>query len=60
MRMDIRKTNIPWSTALATYAERLVQRRLGRLRLGVRSVMVRFSDINGPRGGEDKRCYVTA
>ena len=60
MKLTIRKTNLQWSSSLADYAHRRVEDRLSRLRDSVRSAAVRLADVNGPRGGEDKHCRVTA
>ena len=48
-----------WSDALASYTERRVHHGLDRLRERVRCVLVRFVDVNGPRGGEDKYCALS-
>lgn len=37
---------------------RLVRRRLARLSDGIQRVAVAVSDVNGPKGGRDKRCRV--
>lgn len=58
MQLDIRKTNMQWSDALAHYTERRIHQGLDRLTDRVRSVLVRMADVNGPRGGDDKRCFV--
>ena len=58
MQLSIHKRNIQWSDALAGHAERRVHRGLDRVQRQVRRVLVRLHDLNGPRGGEDKRCAV--
>lgn len=59
MNLTIRKSRLKWSDPLATYAERRVHHGLDRVRERVRSVLVHLADVNGPRGGEDKRCVVS-
>lgn len=48
------------STPLSTrqHAARRMKAALGRFGHDIRSVTVRLSDINGPRGGLDKLCRV--
>ncbi|MFN5348939.1 MAG: HPF/RaiA family ribosome-associated protein [Polaromonas sp.] len=48
----------PQAARLHTLAERRVRRTLKRLAWLVPRVRVNLSDINGPRGGIDKRCQV--
>jgi len=49
--------------ASSGWLSRLARRRfefaLGRFHGRVRSVAIRIVDLNGPRGGVDKRCRVT-
>ena len=58
MELDIRKSNMQWSDALAGYAERRIHTGLDRVQQRVRRVLIHLADINGPRGGDDKRCFV--
>lgn len=46
--------------ALRSYAERRLRFALGRFGRRVRGVVVRFEDLNGPRGGADKACRLSA
>lgn len=55
MRITVRATSA-WLTEIA---RRRFEVALGRFRGRVHSVTVRVADINGPRGGVDKRCRVT-
>jgi putative sigma-54 modulation protein len=55
MRITVRATSA-WLTEIA---RRRFDFALGRFRGRVHSVTVRVADINGPRGGVDKRCRVT-
>ena len=57
MRIVIRKTaGLPRS--LARLARRRLEFALGRFGTHVRSLTVRMTDLNGPRGGVDKHCLV--
>ena len=57
MRILIRKTaGLPRS--LARLARRRLEFALGRFGTDVRSLTVRMTDLNGPRGGVDKHCLV--
>jgi putative sigma-54 modulation protein len=53
----IRSRGFRLTQALRAFTERRLRRAIpGRLR----SVMVRLDDVNGPRGGNDKRCQIVA
>jgi len=52
------KSRHPQATELRDLAERRVRFVLRRLRWLVPHAEVRMSDVNGPRGGIDKRCQV--
>ena len=55
MRITIRATS-GWLSRLARHRFEFA---LGRFHGRVRSIAVRVADVNGPRGGVDKRCHVT-
>ena len=55
MRITIRAT----SSRLSRLARRRFDVALGRFHGRIRSVVIRVADLNGPRGGVDKRCRVT-
>jgi len=44
------------SDGLHGHVRRRLTSTLGRLRDHVHEIQVRLSDVNGPRGGPDKRC----
>lgn len=59
MRVDIRFRGFKGSEALRAYALRRIQLQLSRFGHQLNAVVVRVTDINGPRGGLDKQCQVT-
>ena len=58
MKIQIRKRRVEVSDALRAYVERRLGFALGRFGERLGSVTVRFSDVNGDRGGVDKRCQI--
>ena len=59
------KVNVRWratdaSDALASYVNRRLRFALARFNGAVQHVTVRFEDVNGPKGGVDKRCTIEA
>lgn len=59
MRIEFRVRRFPLTPALRSHAERRLHFALGRFGRRVRSVVVRFEDVNGPRGGPDKLCRLS-
>lgn len=59
MRIEARIHGIEASDALREHVVRRVHFQLSRFNGAVSAVVVRIGDINGPRGGIDKRCRVT-
>jgi ribosome-associated translation inhibitor RaiA len=59
MRIKITGTNLGTSPALIEHAESRVRSALERFGRHVKRVTVRFTDINGGRGGEDKVCSLS-
>ena len=58
MDLDIRGLNYELGDELKPYIERRLWFALGRFSGRIGRVMVRLSDVNGPRGGVDKRCQI--
>ncbi len=58
MRTDIRGYQLTISDALRTHIERRLHFALSRFGARILHVAVRLEDINGPRGGVDKRCRI--
>ncbi len=59
MNVYVRFRGLEASPEVAELVSRRVNERLGRFDGQLTSVLVRISDINGPKGGVDKRCQVT-
>lgn len=60
MKIDVRFRGIAASEALREHTVRRIHFQLSRFNGEVGSVVVSIMDINGPKGGVDKRCQVTA
>ena len=58
MKIDVRSQGFALTHALREYAERRLRFALVRAGDRVRRVAVSLHDINGPRGGIDKRCRI--
>ena len=58
MRIDIHTSGFELTDGLREHTERRLNFALSWATYDVRKVVVRLSDINGPRGGEDKRCSI--
>ena len=58
MRIDIQALGFELTPALRAHTKRRLHFALGRSNAQVSRLWVRLSDLNGPRGGEDKRCHV--
>jgi len=60
MKIAIRFLGLPASEALRQHTERQALLHLGRFDRELESVEIRIRDVNGPRGGEDMECKVSA
>lgn len=58
MKIDVRFRGLESSNFLREYAIHKVEFALARFKDDVGSAEVRIADVNGPRGGMDKRCQV--
>lgn len=59
MHIDIHGLNIQPTDAMRIYMHRRIQTSLDHLHHAVRGVVLRIKDINGPRGGVNKRCQIS-
>jgi regulator of nucleoside diphosphate kinase len=60
MLLEVRHVNLPVSDALQDFTRRRLARALRPFQSNVSRVDVRITDVNGPDGGVDKRCSVSA
>lgn len=58
MRIDIQARGFTLTQSIQNHLQRRIEFALDRLRGRVRRVCVRLSDVNGRRGGIDKRCQL--
>lgn len=58
MKVEIRAHGLELTAGLRAHAEKRLHFGLDWARHEVDKVKLRFSDINGPRGGSDKRCQL--
>jgi ribosome-associated translation inhibitor RaiA len=58
MDPEIRGVKYELGEELERYIERRLRFALGRFAGRIGRVLVRLSDVNGPRGGVDKRCRI--
>jgi putative sigma-54 modulation protein len=57
-QLDVRGHALPLTDALRQYATDHVAAKLAKHARAIQSVVIRVSDVNGTKGGEDKRCEV--
>ena len=58
MRVEIRRRRLEVSERLREHVERRLRAALGRFAGRLGGVRVYLRDVNGPRGGPDKRCRI--
>lgn len=58
MQIDIQTRKFSLTYALRSYAERRLRSALSCCDDYIQRVVIRLSDINGPRGGTDKHCHL--
>ena len=58
MQIDVQALGFELTPALREHTERRLYFALGRTNEHVSRLWVRLSDLNGPRGGDDKRCHL--
>lgn len=58
MQIDIQARHFSLTDALRSHAERRLRFALASCSDYIQKIVMRLSDINGPRGGADKRCHI--
>ncbi len=58
MQIDIQSRGFSLTDTLHSYAQRRLLFAMSYCSGHVNRVVIRLSDVNGPRGGADKRCHV--
>jgi len=58
MQIDIQSRNFPLTNTLRGHVERRLGFALSANDEHIQRIVVRLSDINGPRGGSDKCCHI--
>lgn len=57
-KVELRSWNVPISEAMREHVERRLDFALRRFAHHVERITVRLVDVNGPKGGVDKRCRI--
>ena len=57
-QLDVRAQGFELTDALRQYAIDHVAARLAKHARSIQAVIMRFDDVNGVKGGEDKRCRI--
>jgi ribosome hibernation promoting factor len=60
MRIELKTRHVQRSSQLEAHVERRISFALGRFGSEIETVKVLVEDVNGPKGGADKRCALTA
>lgn len=58
MQIEIQARNFPLTQAMRGHVERRLGYALSTRYEHIERILVRLSDINGPRGGNDKCCHI--
>jgi len=58
MQIQIQSRNFPLTQALRSHVTRRLNFALSSRYEHIQRILVRLSDINGPRGGNDKCCHI--
>jgi len=58
MKLEVRGLNVEITDSLRTYAQRKLGFALDRFAERIRTVRLKLGDMNGSRGGVDKRCQL--
>ena len=58
MRIDLHCDGVEAPPALRDYVARRMRFAIGRFRDHIQWARVKVADVNGPKGGADKRCVV--
>jgi putative sigma-54 modulation protein len=60
MKLEIRREDVGISSEIQAHVERRLAFALGRFGGRIQRVAVYLADLNGPKGGVDKRCRLVA
>ncbi|HXR74587.1 MAG TPA: hypothetical protein VN737_01355 [Bryobacteraceae bacterium] len=60
MEIDVRAHNIVWTADLQERVERSIEFAVDRHKSRIPRISLHVRDVNGPRGGADKLCQITA
>ncbi|MGZ8270960.1 MAG: HPF/RaiA family ribosome-associated protein [Methylophilus sp.] len=58
MQLDIQAHGFTLTESIREYTERRIRYGISFADDDIQRITVALSDINGPRGGEDKRCHI--
>ncbi|HLL87801.1 MAG TPA: HPF/RaiA family ribosome-associated protein [Tepidisphaeraceae bacterium] len=58
MELSVRGLNFDLTDAILAHVRQRLAEGLSHYAPRLQGVMVRVSDVNGPRGGADKRCHI--